>query len=210
LIDVQFVTDLVLTGGENRNQELKASISWENELARFKITKTIMAMANISNGGRIIIGVQDDKGKYDPCGMTESDFESFNQDDVCDFVGKYADPFVNVQVFKVAEGHNRFVVITTEEFEKYPVICKKRYSAKNEKGEPSILENGDICTRTIGARPKSSKVTSSTDLRQILDLAIKKEVVTQIQEMSMLGVSITGAQVKTDEDKFKEQIEAFL
>src|SRR5919198_307332 len=63
--DAPQIIEFVLTGGENRRQEMKESISWKDEITRFKITKAILAMSNIANGGRIIIGIVDNNGKYD-------------------------------------------------------------------------------------------------------------------------------------------------
>jgi predicted HTH transcriptional regulator len=119
-MDVPDIIEFVLTGGENRHQELKGSLSWDDPLVKFKITKAILAMSNIQNGGRIIIGVSEVQGKYKPDGMTESDYASFNQDDVCDFVGRYADPYVNFSLQKVDNESKRFVVLTVEEFDAIP------------------------------------------------------------------------------------------
>lgn len=160
-MDVSDVVGFVKAEGENRHQELKQSISWNSETAKFKITKTVLAMANIQNGGRIIIGAAEIKGKFSAIGVTESDYESFNQDDVCDYVGKYADPYARFQLHKINDTSKRFVVLTIEEFEKSPVVCKKDYFLKNELGQvKSSLQMGDICTRTSGAKPESSKVKS--------------------------------------------------
>jgi predicted HTH transcriptional regulator len=67
--------------GETRSIELKTSMSWNDIATQFKITKTIMALSNIRDGGRIILGVdQCQNGGFDPKGMALNDFDSFNQD----------------------------------------------------------------------------------------------------------------------------------
>lgn len=209
-IDVPRIIDLVFTEGESRRQELKSSISWKDSVQRFKITKTILAMPNIPDGGRIIIGVEDNKGIYEPKGMIESDFQSFNQDDVCDHMGKYADPFVTLLLQKVTDGTKRFIVISIEEFEEKPVICKKDYSVEDEKGKKFSLRKGDICTRAIGTKPQSTKVTSHTDLRDIFDLAITKGVRKFLRQEREVGLSPNTLAGITDEGKFDEQLKDFL
>lgn len=167
-------------------------------------------MSNIPNGGRIIIGVSDNLGVYTVTGMEDSHFQSFNQDVVCDHVGKYAEPFVTVQVQKVYEGEQRFVVMTVEEFEEKPVICKKNYTITTAKGEEFLLRNGDIYTRTIGTKPQSTKISSYSDLREIIDMAVRKGVKVFLMNAKQAGLSAEFTTVRSDEDRFNEQLKDFL
>ncbi|MFZ0897337.1 MAG: hypothetical protein WAZ77_22770 [Candidatus Nitrosopolaris sp.] len=42
-------------------------MSWHDEIAKFKITKTILAMSNIKDGGYIIPAVEQEDNKF-TCG----------------------------------------------------------------------------------------------------------------------------------------------
>jgi predicted HTH transcriptional regulator len=210
-MNVSDVTEFVSTGGENRHQELKQSVSWKDDKTKFKITKAILAMSNIQNGGRIIIGVAERNGKYYPEGMTESHYLSFNQDDVCDYVGKYADPYVRFRLHKIDDASKSFVVIKVEEFEETPVICKKYFPIMNQEGEQKVpLQSGDIYTRTSGSKPQSSRVMSYLDLREIVNLAIQKGVRSYIKQSNEAGLSANVIPDQTDEQKFNEQLKDFL
>jgi hypothetical protein len=60
-MDVTGVIELIETIRETRNQELKGSMNWNNQQTKFKITKSILAMSNIHNGGIIIFGANECK-----------------------------------------------------------------------------------------------------------------------------------------------------
>lgn len=189
--------------GESRNQEFKQSMDWTNENTKFKITKSILAMSNIRNGGNIFIGIEEtsDKGFLDK-GMTESDFDSFNSDHVKDHVYSYADPFASIELQKLNFADKKFIIITVDEFEKYPVICKKAYYLAGK----NMLEKGDVFIRTVGAKPQSSKVISHVDMREILDLSTEK----RIKEISRLvNIAFSSSSEQDDEAKFNEQISDF-
>lgn len=190
--------------GESRNQELKGSVSWKDITVQFKITKSILSMSNIRDGGAIVLGAKDNKdGTYEPEGMTEDDFKSFNHDDVSDHVAKYADPYAKFYLQKIEQEGRRFVAIAVEQFDNVPVVCKKAYHV-NDKLD---LKEGDICTRTR-RKPESSKVTSSNDLREIVDLATDLGVT----KFERLRQSVEQAQreIVSDEDRFSKQLEGLL
>src|SRR5919106_5240981 len=87
--------------GETRSIKIKTSMSWNDIATKFKITKSIMALSNIRDGGRIILGVnQCQNGVFDPKGMTLNDFDSFDQDDLQDHIGKYIVHYAKVRLGK--------------------------------------------------------------------------------------------------------------
>jgi hypothetical protein len=110
-MDVTAVIELIETIGETRNQELEGSMNWNDEQTKFKITKSILVMSNIRNGGIIILGANERKDKtYDPMGLVLSDFQSFDTDDIHDHVGKYLNPYATFRLEKVDDGNKRFIL----------------------------------------------------------------------------------------------------
>jgi len=46
---------------ELHNVEYKRSMSWNEHIIKAKITKIILALSNIQNGGYLILGIEEDK-----------------------------------------------------------------------------------------------------------------------------------------------------
>jgi predicted HTH transcriptional regulator len=117
---------------------------------KFKITKSIMALSNIRDGGRIILGIdQCQNGEFDPKGMSLDHFESFTQDDLQDHIGKYIVPYAKARIEKVSNGSLKYIVIHVGEFDRWPVFCGKVYDLTNSLGKNKIIKEGDILTTDL-------------------------------------------------------------
>ena len=97
---IQYITH----GREERNLEYKGPINWNDTQIKAKITKTILAMSNLRDGGVIVIGVEQNGEIFTPVGLDSESISSFKQDDISVHVNNYADPFVEIKVsYKIAE-----------------------------------------------------------------------------------------------------------
>lgn len=123
-------------------------------------------MANTKGGGNIIIGVEKINNNLIPTGMTDKDWNSFDQDDVQEKINEYADPFIEITLYKEVFDSNKFVIIQVMEFSEIPVVCKKNFQNLN-KGE-------------IYCRPKrkieSVPIPSQNEIREILDMSFEKRL----------------------------------
>jgi len=160
--------ELVYHGREERNLEYKSSMSWQDTSTKAKIAKSAMAMANIPDGGAIVIGVVKKGETYDPRGMEQDHVSSFKQDDVMEHINqKYADPYVELTVRTVNKDNKQFIVVQVSEFGQLPIICKND-------GLENLLR-GAIFTRSR-VKHETIQVRSQTEMREILDLAVDKEI----------------------------------
>jgi predicted HTH transcriptional regulator len=192
--------EIVFHGREERHIEYKRSINWSNSNVKAKITKSILSMSNIQDGGYLVLGVENTP--INPVGMSEIDFDSFNQDDVNAYVAKYADPYANFTLYKREFDKKKFVIINIKEFSEIPVICKK-----------SGLENlviGEIFTRTRRMY-ETAKVPSQTELREILDMAINKKLRTFREQLSIAGLLVEQSEddefiAKTTKEELDKQL----
>lgn len=167
---------LILHGREERNLEYKSSLNWGD--ARAKIAKAAIAMANIPDGGALVLGVQPDGSAE---GMTLEDFSSFDQDSVQEFVNEYADPYVELSVTgDHLEGYGDFVLIQVQQFGELPVVCKKN--------GPENLRRGAVYTRSR-RKHETAEVGSQTEMREILDRAVDS----QIRQLRARGLLPTPA-----------------
>jgi predicted HTH transcriptional regulator len=196
----QELINFILHGREERNLEYKGPMSWKERDVKIEITRSILGMANLRDGGSIIIGVENEA--FTPVGMQLDQAQSFTQDKVDDFVRNYADPFVETKVTQVPYNGKDFIVIQIREFELLPVICKKDGKLRNGKLR---LRRGVIYTRSRG-KSETIEVPSQTEMREIIDLAVDKGIRRFIERMGRTGV-LEIVMEPSDVEKFDQQLE---
>jgi predicted HTH transcriptional regulator len=167
---------------EGRFYEYKKAIAWNDNVEfKHKIIKAILSMSNIRDGGYIILGVEkNNNGRYEALGSEDSVVSTYEQEKVLEAANAFADPYVELElrVFRM-RNNNSIVVIQVFEFVQDPVICKKNY--------PRILEQGRTYVRTF-RKPESSADITSSDMREVIDLAIQKQF-SKIVKLSNIGIS---------------------
>ena len=115
---------LIKNGREQRGLEYKAGLAWDQ--LKWRITKTVLGMANLLDGGHIVIGVAEpSRGLFEPQGVSDSIAASYSGDEVQAFVNSYAAPHVALEVHKPYVESQQFVVIAVLEFATIPIICAR-------------------------------------------------------------------------------------
>lgn len=149
---------------ETSKIEFKRSMPWNGKNSG--IIKDILALSNTPGGGYIIIGVEEDKlnNKLIATGMQKEHIESYNSDDICDQIARYADPEVVIKIKHYEKDSKEYIFIEIDEFENFPIICKR---SNQELG----LYSGDIYYRTKKGKPSSAKINHHDDLREIIERA---------------------------------------
>ena len=149
----------LLDGAEETDTlEFKGAMSWE----RYSLTRDILAMANVLDGGTIIVGIEDQTLARQ--GLGDDQCSSFNIEEMRDQVAPFAHPEVEFRCEIVTDRIGlQFAVIQVSPFRDIPVIC-----AKDAKG----LNAGDIYFRSRRRRPESVRISSSTEMRDIIEAAI--------------------------------------
>jgi hypothetical protein len=175
-------------------------MSWNDTNTKAKITKIILAMSNIRDGGYLVLGFNQDGDTFVPTGVVQSDLSSFNYDHVRSHVAEYADPYVefSMEIVKDEEQKKSFLVFTVKEFAEIPVICAKN-GLEN-------LEEGAVYTRSRRI-PESVKVPTQSEMREIVDMAIEKGLRKYIETSRRAGLEI---QATTKEDEYDEELEGIL
>ena len=194
--------ELILTGiqigKELRNIEYKGSVSWNDDNPKQKIIRSMLAMANIRDGGSVIIGVDQKKGgTFELTGMSEADFNSFNYETISAVVAEFADPYITFSLTKDELDGKRIVIIDVEEFQDIPVICKK---------DGSLLKRGKVYARGLRI-PESVEVPTQTEMREILDIAIEKGTRKFLKSISRVGIALKEPEKETGIELFEKQLE---
>lgn len=147
---------------ERPNLDYKKSSAWSVE----NIAKDILAMSNIRDGGTIIIGVdQTTPGSFNPSGMLKEHSDTYDIDIIKDQVGEFADPNVDFSIDILTFDAKEFIGFTVREFKEIPAICKR---------DGTNLRKGAIYIRSKSRRAESSEIKTSSEMRELLELAVDK------------------------------------
>ncbi|WP_162233670.1 AlbA family DNA-binding domain-containing protein [Sphingomonas sp. Leaf62] len=156
-MDVKDVEALLTGAEETDTLEFKAAVSWDRNL----FVKDILALANVIDGGRIVVGVED--GTFSRQGLTAQQQSSFHNDTMRDAIAPFADPRVlfRSEVVEDAQGL-RYVIIDVSPFEDIPVICHR---------DGADVRAGVIYFRSRTRRPASAPISSSSEMRDLVERA---------------------------------------
>ena len=158
---------------ESINLEYKQNFQLGDNLLKY--IKTLVGMAN-NKGGQIIFGVQDSPHK--PIGMTNQKLHETDPKEIDSRIREYFSPEIKWNVV-VQEFHGAyFGVLSVEEANVKPIVCKKNKS--------DILREGAIYYRYRG----ETKEIEYPELVQILDKEREKERILwmkHIERISMVG-----------------------
>ncbi len=152
--------EALLEGAEETpSLEFKAAMNRHQSLIR-----DILAMANVQDGGRIVIGIED--RTHARIGLTAEQIATYDVETMQDRVAAFADPGVEFRTEVINDRQGlRFVVIDVRPFETIPVICRR---------DGADLNEGDIYYRSRSGRPASARVKGSADMRDIIEVAITR------------------------------------
>ena len=164
-MDIEELEKLLEGGIETPQLDFKGSCPWS---AR-SFAKDFLAMSNIIDGGRIIIGVaEQQKGIFTRTGIRQEHKKSYQIDTMKDQLAKYADPFVEFSVLSVNDSKGlEYLVLRIDPFREIPIICK---IYDQQEG----LVAGGVYYRNRNRKVESALVSNSYDMRDIVERAMLK------------------------------------
>ena len=186
---------------EDRHREFKCSEVWDK--LKYKIARAALAMANLRDGGHIIIGVEDNGTGCVASGMTDVHFNTYEDDKVKSYINQFADPYISCSIHRPVVQGKQFIVIEVAEFDELPVICKK---ATNDEENRPALQRGGIYSRSY-EKPESCLVQSQNELREILNGATERGIRKFLALAGQAGVSLHAQ--PTDAEKYGEEAGEF-
>jgi hypothetical protein len=147
---------------EAQDVDFKQSASW-NAL-QWRIVRTAMAMANLRDGGVIIIGVAEAGEVWKPTGIMPEHLATFDVDPVVVQVNQYASPHVDLDIVTVAHESRTFLAMYAREFYETPIVCKKNGP------EGQGLQEGALYIRPPGLA-QTTRLTNASQMHDLLELA---------------------------------------
>jgi predicted HTH transcriptional regulator len=198
--------ELLARGYEIRGIEFKGPGRLGDLETALKVTRAVLGMANLSGGGRVIIGVEDRGGSLTPTGLTDEQLESWKKyDEVAAFINEHASPAVNFDLEVQPFQGRRFVILSVYEFDEIPVLCAKERSIKEGRKDKQVLRRGACYVRSRH-KPETSEIPSAEEMREVLDLAIDKGLRKFVARARAAGLFPTGSTATGDEEQFNKQI----
>ena len=140
--------------------DFKESQAWAT--LKWKIIKTCLAMANLRDGGIIVVGVSERDQTWQLDGISKEHLESFDTDDVVDQVNSYASPHIRLDLVIVAYKGQSFLAIQVHDFESLPIVCKKNGGGG--------LSEGAVYVRSPG-KAETTRVTNAAEMHELMSLA---------------------------------------
>lgn len=186
---------------ESRSVELKPSIPW-NDMEKQEqvqdIVKSILGMSNIRDGGKIVLGVRQNSDRtFEVTGMTDEYLRTYDPEKIYQDVRSYGEPEPRFEIRNMKYSDKYFIVFLVQEFLYSPVICRK--NGKNIGKEP--LVKGALYIRTH--KPGTKKVDNETEMKEIIDLAVEKELGTFWQRERLVS---EGKKGPTNAKRFLDEI----
>jgi predicted HTH transcriptional regulator len=175
---VQFALDKCQ---ESQAVDFKESARWDQ--LKWTITRSVMAMTNLRDGGIIVIGVSERNGRWELPGITAADLNTYDVDDLIDFVNKYASPPLSLEIVRIMHRNElEFLAIQVREFEETPCVCRRNGSTE----QSETFRQGDIYIRPPG-KPQTRRVTTAEEMHDLLELAAEKRARRMIETSHRIG-----------------------
>jgi predicted HTH transcriptional regulator len=172
---------------ESQGVEFKESAPWDT--LKVKLTRTSMAMANLRDGGIIIVGVSQRGDSWELTGTDPTHLASYDVDVIVNHVNSFATPHVDLDIVTVDYVNGkRFLVIQSREFAHTPIVCKKNGPAGSD------IKEGDVYVRTAGA-VQTTRIMRAADMHDLLTLAAEKrarEILEQGRRVGLVPSTTAG------------------
>ena len=146
-----------------------------------RVVRAVLGMANRRDGGKVIIGVEDNGGVLTPVGLNEDDLNTWRYDDIAAGIAAYADRSVSFEREVKEYNGNQYVVLEVYEFADIPVLCKMDYQR--------VLRSGACYVRSR-RKPETSEIPTQEDMRDLLELATEKKLRERLAQLERIGLII--------------------
>ena len=189
-------------GHEVAGVEFKAAGPRTSRLLQAKVVKAAMGMSNHRDGGKVIIGVNENNSVLTPVGLIPEHLKTWQHDAVATTFASYVDPSIEFETEVIQYKEMDIVVLHVLEFGEIPVLCKKQFTVN---GHQELKEGG--CYVRSRRKPETSEVSTQEDMRELLDLATEKGIRKWIGQGQRAGFFLSASPTTpTDLEQFESQL----
>ena len=206
LTDREFGETLAL-GHEQNGVEFKGPGRIDDAPLIYRVIRAMLGMSNRRDGGRVVVGVEDDGTTITAVGLDDDAAASWSHDDLASKAGAYADPSVSFSLQKLTHSGSTFVVVHVDEFPDVPIVCSRsfQYGPAGQK-QDLVLRDGALYLRPRG-KHETREAMSYAELREVIQLATDKGVTEFLRRADRAGMPTVGSTAPTvsDSDRFRTQ-----
>jgi hypothetical protein len=149
---------------------------------QYKLVKTALAMANLRDGGVVVIGASERAETWDLTGVADEHLATYDVDELTDAINRYASPPLTVELIVVPyRNGSRFLTVQVREFGETPIVCKR------DGPHGSGLKQGVLYVRPAGVA-RTSEVRTAEDMHDLLDLAAEKRARRILETARRIGM----------------------
>lgn len=165
---------------EFQDVDFKESQPWD--VLQWRIIKTSLAMANLRDGGIIVVGASERDQTWTLTGITADHLATFDVDQIITKINAFASPHVDIDIVLVKHRDMEYVAIQVHEFSSIPVVCRKN-------GDCGLAE-GAVYVRPPG-KAQTTRVMNAPQMHDLLELAAEKLARRIIEQGSRVGMAAT-------------------
>jgi predicted HTH transcriptional regulator len=199
VLTVDELEGALAAGYEGRGFEFKGSGASDDRRFLAKIARAAISMGNLRDGGHVVIGIDDTRPQDMVPGLDGPELASWlAYDAVSARLAEYCDPPLRFEVaqFQLSSGA-QVAVLHVHEFSDVPDLCARDY--------PDVLRKGALYVRAR-RMPETAEVASSTEMREILDLAAEKRLRVYVETAERAGVLLAASESRAaDKDGLEDQ-----
>jgi predicted HTH transcriptional regulator len=148
--------------------DFKESQPWP--VLQWRLLKTMMGMANLRDGGLILVGISERDTTWECTGIDPNHLVTFDYDDIIDKLGRFASPQVRVDiVIHDHEDKHRYLAINVRPFTDTPVVCRNS-SPDSVKGKERLCA-ADFYVRPGTGKPRTERANDASVVHDLLEQA---------------------------------------
>jgi hypothetical protein len=164
----------IISRGETMHIDFKGALEWAGP-GRAAVARDVVAMANIRDGGMLLIGVAegpDGSGTVE--GLTPQQAATFDPTSVGEYVASYFQPPVNISIERPLVAGVQLVAIRVAEFDASPIICTKDGPEEPNTGGKArrYFYGGNLIVRNAAA--KSEVIRTAEDMHALIRVSVTK------------------------------------
>lgn len=183
---------------ENQDVDFKEAGDWVG--LKWKIIRTSMAMANLRDGGVIVVGVSERNHTWSLTGVDATQLATFEPDVIVDQVNKYASPAVALDIVQLEHEGLVYVAIQPRQFSESPIVCKRNGP------DGSGVSRGRIYIRPSG-KAETSEVRDAQELHDLLELAAERRMRRTLEMLGRVGLLEHVLTAPSDAGRYDEELE---
>ena len=159
------VEDALSLIDEHATIEFKEGQSWDT--LKPKLVRTALAMANLEDGGLIIVGVSERESPRRVSGVSPEQLNTFDADQIKQAIDAVASSPLRLDTAEHEHKGTKLVVIRVFPFDSLPIVCQRDGTGYNR---------GQVLFRPSIGNPRTEVISNERDMLDLIERAAFKKM----------------------------------